>query len=131
VHIATPDEQSIDNLPHNWGAVGIDREREKGDSLAASNESESKPLEMIIDHFFAELANACTSDDFEVVPNRKGTKNRAKKTGIVGSSNKTDVLRGVAKKAVLCISRLEPNTSIDAVTIFGECRSYCLLLLQN
>ena len=118
VHIATPDEQFADNLPHNGGAVGTDREREIGESLAVSNDSESKLVESDHRPIFAELAKTCTSDDFKVVPNRKGTRAKAKKPVVVGSSNKSDVLCGVARKTVLCINRLEPNTSTDAMSQF-------------
>ena len=120
VHIATTDEQSGDNLPRDGGAVGTDHEREKGESLAATNESERKLLEGDHRPVFADLAKACTNDDFKMVTNRKGIKLKAKKSGVVGSSNKTDVFCGVAKKAVLCINRLEPNTSIDAMSRFLE-----------
>jgi len=119
-HMAAPDEQSVDNLSHNGGAVGTDHEGEKSESLAVSNESESKLLESDHRPIFAELAKACTTDDFKEVPKRKGIKPKAKKSGVVGSSNKTDVLCGVAKKAVLCINRLEPNTSTDAMSQFLE-----------
>ena len=57
-------------------AVGTDHEREKDESSAVSKKSESKPIESDYRPIFAELAKACTTDDFKVVPNRKGTKPR-------------------------------------------------------
>jgi len=57
------------------------------------------------------------SDDFREVKNRSTDKRKTKKR-IICRSDRINRLGGVAKKAVVCINRLDPCTTTQAVSEF-------------
>ena len=66
---------------------------------------------------FADLAKACTGDDFQEVKKRTGVKPK-KKLYVVGGSDSVDCFKGVAKKLVVCVNRIEPDVTTDKMTDF-------------
>jgi len=52
---------------------------------------------------------------FQVVTHKKTAK---KRQVVVGSSTNNRLFKGVAKKAVVCVNRLDPSVSTDIVTNF-------------
>lgn len=64
---------------------------------------------------YAEAAERNREDVFRVVTRKKAPK---KKQVVVGSSTNNTLFKGVAKKAVVCVNRLDPSVSTDVVTEF-------------
>jgi len=66
---------------------------------------------------FADLAKACTADDFQEVKKRIRAKDK-KKMFVVGGSDSVDCFKGVAKKLVICVNRIELDVTTDKMTEF-------------
>ena len=66
---------------------------------------------------YAEAAERNRENVFRVVTRKKAPE---KKQVVVGSSTNNTLFKGVAKKAVVCVNRLDPSVSTDVVTEFLE-----------
>lgn len=64
---------------------------------------------------YAAMANSCAPDDFQIVRNRKADKPKKKRIVIGGSVN-VNAFKGVAKKAVVSVNRLDADTSTATVS---------------
>ena len=64
---------------------------------------------------YAEAAERNRENAFQVVTHKKAPK---KRQVVVGSSTNNTLFKGVAKKAVVCVNRLDPSVSTDVVKTF-------------
>jgi len=64
---------------------------------------------------YAAMASSCAPDDFQIVKNRKADKPK-KKHIVTGGSVNVNAFKGVAKKTVVCVNRLDADTSTDTVS---------------
>ena len=94
-------------------SVANDLPSDAGSSSSADREATDNVL-INCSNSFASLAQSIRSGDFQEVRNKKKQTKRV----VIGDSKSSAGFKGIVKKSVFCINRLEPNTSTDIISDF-------------
>ena len=71
-------------------------------------------------HSFSDTVKTTPPEDFQVVQRKKNRGPPRKRIAVGRSIDSTVTFKGVAKKAVFCINRLEPETTTETVSLFSR-----------
>ena len=118
-----PNSATVSDIDHSSGVSDNCRPTDSSELPSASyiNTVEESDVAVNVSHSqpnsFADVIKTATSEDFQVVQSKKRRVSR-RRVVVGGSTDNNISFKGVSKKSVFCVNRLELGTSTEVVSLF-------------